>query len=268
MKNLEGKRILVTGGAMGIGRAIAERFAREGAELLLADLNEAALPEAAGAVEAAGGKARTYRVDVTDPDSVAALRRQVLDDGGPIDVLVNSAGLVFGGAFLDVPLERHHLTYRVNVEGIVNLTHAFLPDLIERPEASLVNIASASGYIGLPHGSTYASSKWAVIGLSESIRLELEIQGRRHVGVTTVCPSYVTTGLFEGARAPFLTPLLTPERLADLVARGVRRKRTIVRAPWIVHTLPLMRGLLPVRLFDRVVGAFGVNRSMLDWKGR
>lgn len=268
MREFRGKRVLIAGGAMGIGRAIAERFAREGAGLLLADLNEAALPDAARAIEAAGGTAATYRVDVTDVESIAALRASVLADGGPIDVLVNSAGLVFGGAFLDVPLDRHHRTYRVNVEGTVNLTHAFLPDLLSRPEAGLVNIASASGYIGLPHGSTYASSKWAVIGFSESIRLELELQRRGNVAVTTVCPSYVRTGLFEGARAPLLTPLLTPERLADLVVRGVRRKRTFVRAPWIVHTLPLLRGLLPVRVFDRVIGAFGVSRSMLDWKGR
>ena len=131
-----------------------------------------------------------------------------------MDVLVNNAGIVHGGPFLDVPVERHLATYRVNVLGLVAVTHAFLPDLIASADSHLVNIASASGYIGLPHGSTYASSKWAVIGFSESLLLELELHGHRHVHVTTVCPSYVTTGLFDGARAARTTSLLSPERLA------------------------------------------------------
>src|SRR5262249_8233948 len=235
--------------ASGIGRAIAARLAAAGAELLLVDVNEEALADTAAELRRAGSRVWTYAVDLTASSRLVGLREQVHRDGGPIDVLVNNAGVVFGGAFLDVPLERHLTTYRVNTEALVAMTHVFLPDLIGRPDAHLVNIASASGFIGLPFGSTYASSKWAVIGFSESIALELAHQNPRHVHVTCVCPSYVATGLFAGARAPRTTRLMTPERVADLTVRAVLANRVYVRAPWLVKVTPLVKALTPFAVF-------------------
>jgi len=205
---------------------------------------------------------------VTDAAAILTFRDRLHEEAGPLDVLVNNAGVVFGGPFLEVSLEKHIATYRVNVDGVVALTHAFLPDLISRPEAHLVNIASASGLIGLPFGSTYASSKWAAIGFSESLRLELDEQGHRHVHVTTACPSYVSTGLFDGVKPPFLTRLLTPDRLADKVMRAVQRNRLWVLTPWLVRMTPPLKGLLPTRLFDRISGLLGVNAGMSHWRGR
>src|SRR5512144_1348418 len=189
MRTLQGKRALVTGGASGIGKAIAERLAAHGAELVLVDLNDETLHLAAAELSRGGARVKTYVLDVTDPSRITGLKEQIARDLGPIDVLVNSAGLVFGGGFLDVPLEKHLTTYRVNTLGLVAMTHAFLPDLIKGTDGHVVNVASASGYIGLPFGATYASSKWAVIGFSESLALELELQGQGHVHVTTICPS-------------------------------------------------------------------------------
>jgi short-subunit dehydrogenase len=129
-------------------------------------------------------------------------------------------------------------------------------------------VASASGYIGLPFGATYASSKWAVIGFSESLALELELQNHRHVHVTTICPSYAATGLFDGARAPFMTRMLTPPRIADLTVRAVLANRPFVRTPWLVTVTPILKGLMPFRLFYRVAAWLGVNTSMVAWRGR
>jgi short-subunit dehydrogenase len=148
------------------------------------------------------------------------------------------------------------------------MAHAFLADLAERPEAHLVQIASASGFIGLPFGATYASSKWAVVGFSESIRMELRQTGRGHVGVTTVCPSYVQTGMFDGARAPRLTRLLTPERVATLTVRAVLRGRAFVLTPWLVRLTPILNAALPRRVFDPVARLFGATTSMASWHGR
>lgn len=268
MRTLGGKRVLVTGAASGIGRAVAVRMAREGAHLLLIDLDEPSLQVTGSSLARDGAVVHTWRLDVTDVAAIASLREEVHRNGGPIDVLVNNAGVVFGGPFLEVPLERHLLTYRVNVLGLVAMTHAFLPDLVGRPDAHVLNVASASGFIGLPFGSTYASSKWAVIGFSESLRLELELLGHRHVHVTTVCPSYVSTGLFEGARAPVATRLLTADRLADTITRAVLTNRLWVRTPWLVKVTPMLKGILPTRLFYSVAGALGVNTSMTGWKGR
>jgi short-subunit dehydrogenase len=260
--------VFITGGASGIGRSLAMRFAREGAEVHVADLNEGAAGEVARAISAAGGLARAWALDVADAARIARVRQGILDDAGPIDVLVNNAGIVHGGAFLEVSLDRHLATFRVNTLAVVAVTHAFLPDLIARPEAHVVNIASAAGFAGLPFGSTYAASKWAVIGFSESVRLELREQGHRHVGVTIVCPGYVGTGMFDGARALWLTRILTPERVADLTVRAVLADRQMVMTPWVVALGPFLRGILPRKVFDRVGRLFGAPTSMASWRGR
>jgi short-subunit dehydrogenase len=268
MQTLHGKRVLVTGAASGIGKAIAERVAAEGAELLLVDVNPRALEEAGASLARNGASVRTYVLDVTETSRMVGLHEQTDRDGGPIDVLVNNAGLVFGGAFLDVPLEQHLTTYRVNTLGLVAMTYAFLRDLIAGGDGHVVNVASASAFIGLPFGATYASSKWAVLGFSESLALELELQGHRHVHVTAVCPSYVKTGLFAGARAPRTTRMLTPERVADLTVRAVLANRPVVRTPWLVRVTPAMKGLMPFRVFYRAAALLGVNTSMMKWRGR
>ena len=267
MSKLDGKRVLITGGAQGIGLEMARKFAGRGADVVIADLNEAKLPEAKSQIEALGVAAWGFPVDVTNPTSIASLKAQVAAEAGPIDVLVNNAGIVFGGAFTETPLDRHLKTYEVNTLGVVAMTHAFLPSLIERPEGHLVNISSASGFIGLPYGSTYASSKWAVIGFSESIRAELKVLGHDHVRVTIVCPSYIGTGMFEGAEAPKATSILEPEYLAEKVVRAVERNRIHVLEPWMVKVTPLLRELLPTALYDKISHLFGADTSMASWTG-
>jgi short-subunit dehydrogenase len=268
MRQLRSKRVLITGAAQGIGRELALAFAREGAHVLLTDINADLLTEALAAVRATGAQVSAFPLDVTNEPAIRDLRERINRELGPIDVLVNNAGVVFGGAFTDVPLSRHRTTYEVNTLGMVAMTHAFLPDLIARPEAHLVNIASASAYIGLPYGSTYASSKWAALGFSESIRMELADQGHRHVHVTSVCPSYVATGLFAGAKPPRTTRFMETPELARQTVRAVQRNKVFLIRPRTVYLTPFFNGFLPVWLLDRVARWFGVNTSMLSWRGR
>jgi short-subunit dehydrogenase len=268
MKAWKGKRVLITGAAAGIGRALAERLGSRGAELILTDRDEAQLAATTDAIRRAGSAAEHHVLDVTKNASILKVRDAIHAGGGPIDVLVNNAGVVFGGAFLEIPLEKHLATFSVNVAGLVSVTHAFLADLVARPEAHLVNVASAAGLTGVPNASTYASSKWAVVGFSESLRLELARQGHRHVHVTTVCPLYVSTGLFEGARPPLFTSMLTPARLADEIVEGVEENRIFVRTPWLVKLVPFLNGVLPTSLFDALSTALGAAGSMENWTGR
>ena len=212
MHSLTDKRVFITGGGSGIGRSLALRFAREGAEVHLGDLDVGAA-EGGGAGHH-GGRRPLEGVEARRHQAraeIAGVRRRILDERAPSTCSSTTPGIVHGGTFLDVPLDRHRSTFQVNILGVVAVTHAFLPDLAARPDAHIVNIASAAGFTGLPFASTYAASKWAVIGFSESIRLELLEQGRPHVRVTTVCPGYVGTGMFEGARALRLTRILKPE---------------------------------------------------------
>lgn len=267
MRNIEGKRALVTGGAQGIGRAIAESLARRGAQIVLTDLRPEPLEKAAAELAASGARVMSYVLDVTNNEAIGEVRDRIHRDGGPVDIVVNNAGTVFGGAFLDLPLEKHLLTYRINTLGLVAVSYAFLPDLIGRPEGHVVNIASASAFVGLPFGTTYSSSKWAVIGFSEGLRLELKELGHRHVGVTSVCPSYVKTGLFDGVKLPASTDWVTPERLGELVVRAIQRNRAYVITPWLVYLSPLLNGMLPTPVLDWVIRLFGVNKTMYSWRG-
>lgn len=267
MSKLEGKRVLITGGAQGIGLQMAIKFAGRGAEIVLADINADKLAEATRHLDERGAVASGFQVDVTNPASIASLRAQIAAEAGPIDVLVNNAGVVFGGPFATTPLDQHFKTYEVNVLGLVAMTHAFLDDLIERPEAHLVHIASASGLIGLPYGATYASSKWAVIGFGESIRAELKLRGHEHVHHTIVCPSYIGTGMFQGAEAPKATTILQPDYLAEKVVQAVERNTVHVLEPFMVKLTPIIRALLPVGLYDKMSHLFGADTSMAHWTG-
>ena len=267
MSKLEGRRVLITGGAQGIGLEMALKFANRGAEVVVADVNEGKLVDAKAKIEASGAPAWAFPVDVTNPATIASLKAQIAAEAGPIDVLVNNAGVVFGGPLTETPLDQHYMTYEVNVLGLVAMTHAFLPDLIGRPEAHLVHIASASGFIGLPYGSTYASSKWAVIGFGESIRAELKVMGHDHVRHTIVCPSYIGTGMFKGAAAPKATNVLEPDYLAEKIVHAVERDRIYVLEPFMVKLTPLLRDLLPIALYDKLSHLFGADTSMMHWKG-
>lgn len=267
MSNLQGKRVLITGGAQGIGLEMAKQFAEHGSELVIADIDEEKLADAKSALEALHATVWCFVVDVTNPTSIESLRAQIAVEAGPVDILVNNAGVVFGGPFTQTPLDDHFKTYEVNVLGLVAMTHAFLPDLIERPEAHLVHIASASGFIGLPYGASYASSKWAVIGFGESIRAELKLMGHEHVHTTIVCPSYIGTGMFEGAEAPKATHILEPEQIATKIVHAVERNKVHVLEPFMVKLTPLLRDLLPTPLYDRLSHLFGADTSMAHWTG-
>ena len=268
MSKLDGKRVLITGGAQGIGYEMAIKFAERGADVVIADINEERLGEAKASLEERAIVVAAFQVDVTNPASIAAMRGRIASEVGSIDVLVNNAGVVFGGPFTKISLDDHFKTYEVNVLGLVAMTHAFLDDLVARPEAHLVHIASASGFIGLPYGSTYASSKWAVIGFGESIRAELNIQGHKHVHHTIVCPSYIGTGMFEGAEAPKATHILEPGYLAEKVVQAVEHNKVHVIEPFMVKFTPLLRDLLPTALYDKVSHLFGADTSMAHWTGR
>lgn len=266
MSRLKMKRVLITGAAQGLGLAMARRFAAEGAEVVLTDLNAEALQAAREELEASGARCRAYPLDVTDDEAIIQVREALRREAGAIDVLVNNAGVVFGGPFPEIPMSQHRLTYRVNVEGLVAMTHAFWNDLLAAPRGHVVFIASASGFVGLPGGTTYASSKWAVIGFAESIRAELKRVGAK-AGVTTVCPTFINTGMFEGAAPPKTTDMLDPEEIAAKVVEAVVKRRIWVLEPWIVKLTPVLKHCLPTPVADYLSDVFGATNSMDHWRG-
>ncbi len=264
---LSSKRALITGAGQGLGREIAFALARAGVEVIISDLNALVLDTSLRALHAEKLNARAYPLDVTNVEQIAEVRKQILFELGPIDILVNNAGLVFGGEFTALPLERHHQTIDVNLTGLLSMVHAFLPDLIARPETALVNVASALALVPLPFGATYAATKAAVLSFSESIREELRLLGHRHVLVSAICPSFISTGLFAGAKPARLTWMLTPEQVAAAVVRAIERNRKLVILPWTASLLYAFGKPFPSAVYRRICSMLGVSSSMRDWRG-
>lgn len=267
MTQLRNKHVLITGGAQGIGALIAAGcVARGAARVTLWDLNQEALDATVELLRAAGGTAEGRMVDVADPDQIIAAADALLAEH-PIDILANNAGIVVGKALAEQSHDDIERTLRVNTLGMMHTTRAFLPAMIARECGHIVNIASASGFIPVPHLTTYAASKWACLGFSESLRVEL----REHSGlrVTTVCPSYIKTGMFAGVTAPFAAPLLEPEYVARKIVRAIERNTSMLRMPWVVHLVPMLYAVLPAPLFDTLCGrALGIYRTMDKFQGR
>jgi len=268
MKDVRGKVVVITGAALGMGKLLAKKFVADGARTVMVDLNPQALSAAVSELGGPEQGAFEYIADITDRGKVLALRQWVHGEFGTVDVLVNNAGIVAGGPFLKVPIEKHLRTIDVNVSALISMTHAFLPDMIEKRAGHLIMLASAAGFVGVPALSSYCASKWAVIGFSESVRLELEREGITGVKLTIVCPSYVDTGMFAGAKAPLLTPMLKPEEIVESIYRGFKQDKLWVIEPAVVKTIPAMKALLPTPIVDRIGALLGMHSSMDEWVGR
>jgi all-trans-retinol dehydrogenase (NAD+) len=269
---VSGGVVLVTGAAMGMGRLYALRAAREGAAVvLLWDIDADGLARTAGEVAALGARAVPRQVDLADRDAIATAAEESRSEG-PLALLVNNAGIVRGAHFWDHhPARDIALTMDINALAPMYVTRAFLPDMMAdagRPRR-ILNVASAAGTVANPRMSVYAASKWAVIGWSDSLRLELEQQGCQHLKVTTFCPSYISTGMFEGARGPLLTPLMTPEDAVGRAWRAAEAGRPQLIAPAAARLGKVLRGILPVRAWDFVGGKiFGIYSTMDTFTGR
>ncbi len=267
MTQLRDKRVLITGAGHGLGRELAKTFGKAGSEIIVTDRELDRVSETVSLLNKSDVLAFGYAMDVTDSANVLDVHERIHAEHGPIDLLVNNAGIVSGGTFEHVSLERHKAIYDVNAFGPVIVTHTFLSELIARPESHIINIASASALLPLPFAATYAASKWAVLGFSESLLEELKLTGHDHVRVTSVCPGYISTGMFNGVKTPFLMPMLTPQMLAERIVRAIEANGEMLLTPWQVKLLPLIKAMLP-RCIQRWLGQrLGVLDSMQTWCG-
>lgn len=189
---------MVTGGASGIGFAMAERFAREGAKLVLADIEATPLEEAAQKL-AAATEVLVVQTDVADAAQMDALAAKSLDRFGAIHIVCNNAGVAGGGVMWELSTEDWEFVLRVNLWGVIHGIRVFARHLVEQNEGHIVNTASMAGLISVPGMGPYNVSKHAVVTLSETLYGELQAAGSE-VGVSVLCPGFVNTRIFESDR--------------------------------------------------------------------
>lgn len=276
MRTLKDKTAIVTGGARGIGYAVVRRLIAAGVAVTVWDRDDEALREARRALlhEFPGASLWIAPCDVTDSAVVNEAVAHAHTAMGRVDILVNNAGFMAPGDFPDQPAERWTRTVEVNVNGLIHTIHAVLPGMYARGEGHVVNISSAAATLGVPGLAVYSATKWAVWGLTESLRQEAISRGSYGVRFSSIHPNFLREGMFAGARLGGVGGILVPNvRDHDVIARAVvtsalGRGRRVVMRPRTVRLAVLLRGVLPNRVFEALVRVLGVARGMSTWHGR
>lgn len=226
MRDLRGANVILTGGSRGIGPYIARALAREGANVALAARDGQQLDTVRGEIEALGVRAVAVPADITQTADRERLVERATAELGPVDALVNNAGVEPTGEFTDLDAQTIEDAIATNLTATLLLTHRVLPGMIERGRGHIVNVASLAGKMPIAYDSVYSATKFAVVGFSHAIREELRASG---VGVSVVCPGFVSdVGMFAdaiaeaGVRAPSIAGTSRPEQVADAVVRAIR----------------------------------------------
>jgi all-trans-retinol dehydrogenase (NAD+) len=268
MKDITGKLVVVTGGTSGMGRLMALDFAERGARVAVWDRNAAALKEMEETGKSRGLFIRAMNCDVSDREAVYRTAGQLEAELGPVDILINNAGVVSGSALLDTPDEKIIDTFNVNTLALFWTTKAFRPGMLKRKSGHLVTIASAAGIIGITGLVDYSASKFGAFGYHEALAMELR-KNRSAINTTLVCPFYVDTGMFAGVktRFPLFLPILKSEIAVRRIVRAILKNKRLLVMPPNIRSVFLLR-LFPAFIFDRVVGFLGINHTMDHFTGR
>lgn len=261
------RSVLVTGAGSGIGRETALLFAARGAAVFLCDVDEDGLEETRRRARLSGGKVKARAVDVSKKDAMRAFAESVHEEVGAIDVLVNNAGVGLSGGVLDTALEDWEWVISVNLWGVIHGCHFFVPPMVRRKKGGhVVNVASAAGFLAMPDLAAYGTTKYAVVGLSEALRMELSPHG---IGVSVICPGIISTNIVHTARLrgdgvtrSELVDLYArrnygPEKVAEAILGAVVKNRAIVPVAPEAWALYALKRAMPESTPDIVQRAIG-----------
>lgn len=265
--SLDGKTVLVTGAASGIGLETALAFAGRGADLVICDIDEEGLAAAADRIEHIGCRVLARSVDVSNADEMKALAEEVHQRVEAVDILMNNAGVAIGGPFLSTSLTDWNWILGINTMGVVHGCHFFIPNMVKRGKGGhVINVSSAAGYSASSVLATYNATKFSVLGLSEALWEELHPHS---IGVTAVCPGLIDTPITRNARLVgemdkpekreemvqgYQRRGYTPERVAQNILKAVQKNRLVAPispeawglyylkrwAPWLLRRIGLM----------------------------
>jgi NAD(P)-dependent dehydrogenase (short-subunit alcohol dehydrogenase family) len=256
-RDIENKVVLITGGARGIGEATAQALRTRRARVVIGDVDEAA------------GKATAHRLgleafiplDVTDPESFAQFVRQAESEVGPLDVLVNNAGIMPVGPLLDEDERTARRVIDINVHGVITGTKLALQSMRQRGSGHIVNLASMAGVAGVPGLATYNASKFAVVGFTDAVRLEVRAQG---VDVSAILPYFVNTELAAGTSGPKWFKKAAPTQVAEAIVATIESPAARVYVPRGTGTMVRALRKLPQGWTERLNSAMGGDQVFLD----
>jgi len=238
MEQLKGKTALITGGSRGIGKAIAIALAKEGVHIIVTGRGEAALQAAQKDIAALGVQASYAVVDVGNRADTEKVLGNIVTKAAPIDILINNAGIGAFGGFLEMPPEQWEQMIQVNLLGVYYTTRAILPGMIERKSGDIINIASTAGLRGAAVTSGYSASKFGLLGLTESLMLEVR---KHNIRVSALTPSTVATDMAVELNLTDGNPekVLQAEDLAELVVAQLKlNRRALLKTASLWSTNP------------------------------
>lgn len=238
MESLQGKKVLITGGGKGIGRAVAVALAQEGADIALIGRSEGPLEEVVKTVSALGVKAAYATADVASIDAVNTAVATLTKELGVIDILINNAGIAAFGGFMELTPAQWEDIIKVNLLGVYYVTRAVLPGMIERKTGDIINISSTAGQRGAPLTSAYSASKFGLLGMTESLMLEVR---KHNIRVSALTPSTIATDMAKELNLTDGNPekVLQPEDLAEFIVSQLKlNRRVLVKSAGLWSTNP------------------------------
>ncbi|SCX17553.1 SDR family oxidoreductase [Mycolicibacterium fluoranthenivorans] len=260
MDNISGRTVAITGAARGIGYATAQALLARGARVVIGDRDVAALESA---VASLGGRVSGHPLDVTDRASFSGFLAHVrADGGGAVDVLINNAGVMPIGGFLEQGQRALRSAIEVNLYGVVTGCQLVLPEMIERRRGHIVNVASLAGLMPVPGQTVYAATKSAVISLSSAMSDEFAARG---VQVSVVMPPFTRTELISGTAQTTTNRPVEPEAIAAAIVKTLDRPRTHVTVPGGIRFVLGLLGLLGPRGRRWVGRRFGTDTVFLEF---
>ncbi len=262
MTDLAGKKVLITGAAAGIGFHTAKCFSKARSELILTDIDEKKLEEAAVYLRGKGATVHTYAVDVSNREKVEEMAADVIDKLGGIDILLNNAGIGYSGELVETGFETWRELMDVNFWGPLYHVYAFLPSMVEQGGGQIANVSSGQAFLRLPTWGAYASIKLALGAFSEILRYEVRKLG---IKVTTIYPGMVDTGFYSGIEGDTFGSKLsmklvpyystTPEKAAKTIFKAIKKGKAVEMssivndAAFYARFLPLVHGAISAGSF-------------------
>ncbi|OTF75259.1 epidermal retinol dehydrogenase 2-like protein, partial [Euroglyphus maynei] len=270
-KNVENQTVLITGAGSGIGQLLALKFLRLGAKVIVWDVSQDGMETTKKMAEEEKLNAKNvhlYRVDLRDSKSIYETAEQVKQQIGPVDILINNAGVVSGQNFLDIPDDRIEMTFKVNSLAHFYTIKAFLPDMIKRKNGHIVTVASIAGRFGVCGLSDYCASKFANVGMDYSLRMELAKANLDEcIKTTLVQPYFITTGMFAGVH-PGVFEFMKPDTVVDRTMQAILTDSQQVVIPTFFDYLLCLQAIIPQKCILPVYDFIGGFEFMTNFHGR